>query len=85
MRYLMLLLALTLTGCAIAKQVPLPDGSTGYAINACREPAACYRKAAKVCGGKYEILSESSGTHGGIVGGLGAVSSHYQMTVRCPQ
>ena len=85
MKKLTLLLVLTLSGCAIAKQVPLPDGTAGYAISACRDPAACYRKAAKVCDGKYEILSESSGTSGGIAGGFGAIGSHYTMTVRCPQ
>lgn len=83
MKKLVLLLALPLSACAIAKRVPLPDGSEGYAINACRDEAACYRKAAKVCGGKYEIVSQGSGAHGAITPAMGAIGSHHTMTVKC--
>jgi hypothetical protein len=68
----LLLLSIALAGCVGTKPMPLPDGGSGYALQ-CPDQASCYRKAAKVCGGKYEVLNESTGF-------LGA---DYQMGVRC--
>lgn len=74
-----LLLAAPLSACIFMKEIPLPDGSKGYAISNCRDAAACYRKAAETCGGKYEIIESSTQTVG-----VGVISSPHQMTFSCP-
>jgi hypothetical protein len=84
MRINLILVTLLLSGCATAKLVPLPNGEQGYAISKCDDIAECYRKAAKVCGGKYEILSQSNESTGALSGGVGFMVPQYTITVSCP-
>lgn len=76
-----------LAGCATAKPVPLPNGEQGFAIEDCDDMAECYKKAAEACGGKYEIVGQSSGTVGTVSGAGGVVSGvvvpQYGITVAC--
>lgn len=80
-------LGMALSGCASAKLVPLPDGTTGYVVKNCKDMAVCYKKAAEVCGGKYEVIERSSGQVGAMSGAngylSGASSLRYTMTIRC--
>lgn len=82
-----ILTAVALSGCASAKLVPLPDGSTGYVVKNCDDMAECYKKAAEVCGGKYELM-DKSGTSVGVVSGAGGYVSgatvpQYTITIKC--
>jgi hypothetical protein len=73
--------AALLGGCALAK----PDGTEGWVIYECVDVARCYRKAAEVCGGKYEILHQSTHTSGAVIGGTGVIDSSYTMTIKCEE
>jgi hypothetical protein len=56
------------SGCVTSKPVALPNGTQGYAIRcpgAARDISDCMNEAAKVCGGKYQILDRD----GNVVGG----------------
>lgn len=61
-------LLLLLAGCVTVKPVRLPDGTQGYSLN-CRpgqhEWASCMNKAAELCHGPYQIVSQNSQTSGG--------------------
>lgn len=86
-RTVLALLALALGGCVTAKPIPLPDGSRGYVVDECDSLAVCYRKAAETCGGKYELISEASGSVGNVSGSpavIGFVIPTYSVTFRCP-
>jgi hypothetical protein len=72
-------IAATLAGCATVTPVPLPNGQQGLAIEACDTMATCYKKAAEVCGGKYEIIGEGSKTSGAS----GYVGTTHSMTIQC--
>jgi hypothetical protein len=72
---LLLLLTAVIAGCVTAQPMPLPDGSSGYSLNECPDQAWCYRKAAKVCGGKFEVINEQGGT--------GLFGTDYRMSFRC--
>jgi hypothetical protein len=62
------LVTVALTGCVTARPVSLPNGTKGLAINcpgAARDIGDCMNEAARVCGGKYQILDRD----GAVVGG----------------
>jgi hypothetical protein len=63
-----LLASLAVAGCVTSRPVALPNGTQGLAVNcpgAARDIADCMNEAAKVCGGKYQILDRE----GNVVGG----------------
>ncbi len=71
--YLVALLAL-ISGCVSARPVALPNGTQGYAIRcpgAARDISDCMNEAAKVCGGKYQILDRDGNVVGGAAVGTG--------------
>jgi hypothetical protein len=62
-----LLFLLALSGCITARPVALPDGRQGFAIKclgAARDIGDCMNEAAKVCGGKYQVVTQD-----GVAGG----------------
>src|SRR6185369_10729905 len=69
-----------LAGCATAKPVPLPNGQQGFAIEDCDSMAECYKKAAEVCGGKYEIVGQESGSVGTVTTTGGVIVPQYSLT-----
>lgn len=76
---LLIVVFLALSGCSVARKAALPDGSEGYVVSNCKSMSYCYNRAAKLCGGKYEIID-----HGQEVQGvLAALETKYQMTIRC--
>ena len=71
-------LLVLLSGCVTARLVALPNGTQGYAIRcpgAARDISDCMNEAAKVCGGKYQILDRDGNVVGGaaVATGNGAV------------
>lgn len=73
-----LLAVLSIAGCVTSRPVALPNGTQGVAINcpgAARDIADCMNEAAKVCGGKYQILDREGNVVGGaaVASGNGAV------------
>ena len=84
MRNMIALVALGLAGCLTVKAVPLPKGQTGYTIMNCSDMAQCYRKAAEVCGGDYELFSQNSDTSGSVIEGNGGIYSQFTITITCP-
>ena len=86
MRFLAVLLCIALTSCISATQVPLPSGETGWFINRCSDLSDCYKRAAELCSGKYEIVGESQDTTGVPMstGGTIIATSH-GMTIKCAQ
>jgi hypothetical protein len=73
-----LLAVLAFAGCVTSRPVALPNGTQGVAINcpgAARDIADCMNEAAKVCGGKYQILDREGNVVGGaaVASGNGAV------------
>lgn len=79
MRMLLVVFVTALSACSIAHKAALPDGSSGYVISKCKDMSYCYNRAAKLCGGKYEILDQGLQTEGVLV----ALETKFQMTVRC--
>jgi hypothetical protein len=70
-----LLAVLSIAGCVTSRPVALPNGTQGVAINcpgAARDIADCMNEAAKVCGGKYQILDRE----GNVVGGAAVASGN---------
>lgn len=53
-----------------AQQVHLPDGSIGTSIR-CDTTTACMNKAAEICAGPYEVVSERTGATPGSAGSPG--------------
>lgn len=80
MRPVVILAAVLLAGCAMQKNVYLPDGRRGYSIS-CSGGALnwemCYAKAGEICQAKgYEVISKSdeqgavvTGSQYGVFGG----------------
>lgn len=69
MRYPIYAAVLMLAAC-VPKPVTLPDGRQGYSIDCsglCCDIGDCMNKAAKVCGGPYQILGQDSANSGGAV------------------
>jgi hypothetical protein len=68
-----LLLALGATACVTSRPVALPNGAQGFDINCpgtARDIGDCMNEAARICGGKYQIVDRE----GNVVGGA-AVSA----------
>ena len=80
-----------LSGCVTARPVALPNGTQGYAIRcpgAARDISDCMNEAARVCGGKYQILDREGNVVGGaaVPAGNGAVwvqGIHRTLIVSC--
>lgn len=94
MRYWVLGVMLGLTGCVLKvgeKPVTLPDGTQGYSIRcngAARDISDCMNEAARICGGKYQIIKGETADVGGAAMpmGKGAVfvrGLHRTMIVSC--
>ncbi|MGB9331332.1 MAG: hypothetical protein WCB10_11225 [Steroidobacteraceae bacterium] len=86
-----LAIATGLCACVTERPVALPNGTQGYAIRcpgAARDIADCMNEAAKVCGGKYQILDRDGNVVGGaaVATGNGAVwvqGVHRTLIVSC--
>ena len=67
MRSIALLAAIAaLTGCMnVARPTVLPDGSKGYVVNRCRHLDKCMAKANEVCGGPYDLKTQSESFQNG--------------------
>jgi hypothetical protein len=79
----LVLAAVGFAGCVTVTAVPLPSGQSGFTIE-CWELPDCYKKAARVCGGKYEIFHQGTSTSGAVVEGNGSISSEHTITITCP-
>jgi hypothetical protein len=65
-------------GCVSERPIALPNGTDGWAIRcpgAPRNISDCLNEAAKICGGKYQILDRDGSVIGGaaVAAGNGAV------------
>lgn len=89
---ILVLISLLLAGCSVtpAKTVRLPDGSQGYSIDCAfmGDWASCMNKAAQICKGRYEIISQGGSSNGGVAVAAGpttvsATSQVQEMIVRC--
>lgn len=80
-------LAAILAGCATAEPVPLPSGRQGYAIEHCHSVSMCYKKAAEVCGGPYDVVDQHGKTITTVSGSGGVVSGGsapvYALVIEC--
>jgi hypothetical protein len=84
-------LMVLISGCVTERPVALPNGTQGYAIRcpgAARDISDCMNEAAKVCGGKYQILDRDGNVVGGaaVSTGNGAVwvqGVHRTLIVSC--
>lgn len=91
MRYSILVMAAILSGCVTEHPVTLPNGQSGYSINCpgtSHDIGDCMNEAARICGGKYEILDRDSESAGGAVAPAGQSAVfmngiHRTMIVRC--
>lgn len=84
MRLLPILLCVALAGCVTTEQVPLPNGETGWYIGDCDGPPTCYKKAAELCAGKYEIVNQSQDVVGVPMNSGGTiVGTSHGMTIKC--
>ena len=62
------------SGCVTSRPVALPNGTQGYAIKcpgAARDIADCMNEAARVCGGKYQIVDRDGNVTGGVATAVG--------------
>ena|ERR1700674_2729736 len=89
-----LLLTLGAIACVTSRPVALPNGTQGFAIRcpgAARDIGDCMNEAARICGGKYQIVDRDGNIAGGAVvptGSGGAVfvhGVHRTMIVSCQQ
>ena len=91
MRLLLLFPVVALAGCVTSRPVSLPDGGRGFAINCpgvARDIADCMNEAAKVCGGKYQVVTRDGLVAGGVVtpvgnGAVFAQGVHRTLIVSC--
>lgn len=80
------LLCIGLTSCITVTQVPLPNGESGWYIDQCSSLADCYKRAAELCSGKYEIVGESQNTTGVPMSTGGTIiTTAHGMTIKCAQ
>ena len=85
------MLGLVLCGCATTKDVALPDGDRGLAINCSGSAMAwsdCMDAAAKKCGGPYTVIDRSGGSGGAVAIPAGtstiiATAVDREMIVKC--
>lgn len=57
-----ILSTLLLTGCVTVSPVRLPDGTRGYSLVCAphqHESASCMNKAAELCRGPYQVVSQT--------------------------
>lgn len=70
MRYAICALVLTLSACVTSRPVMLSNGSRGLAINcpgAARDFAECMGRAAKACGGSYQVVDRDGSVLGSAI------------------
>jgi hypothetical protein len=70
MRYTVCALVLTLSGCVTSRPVMLSNGTQGFAINcpgAARDIGECMNKAAKACGGEYQMVDRDGSLVGSAI------------------
>ncbi len=87
------LVALAASACVTSRPVALPNGTQGFAIRcpgAARDIADCMNEAARICGGKYQILDPEGNVVGGAAvpvgnGAIWANSMHRTLIVSCQQ
>lgn len=78
------LMVLALAGCVTATPIPLPSGASGVAIEGCDSEATCFKKAAEVCKGAYDIVHTSSDVVGaGTAQGGSIVQTVHSMVIQC--
>lgn len=73
-RVLLAFAVVAFSGCVTSRHVALPNGTQGYAIKcpgAARDISDCMNEAARVCGGKYQILDRDGNMAGGVVAPVG--------------
>lgn len=89
---LWVLLPLLLAGCHANRAVTLPDGSQGISVDCsgtARNISHCMDKAAKACGGPYEVIAQDGSTTGAVLipngygGGTVVAGVRRNMIVRC--
>jgi len=72
MRWCIIIISLSLVGCATAKKTYTSDGQEGYVIT-CSGSALnwgmCYEKAGQLCGEKGYVVLEKMGDQGAMVSG----------------
>jgi hypothetical protein len=85
MRYLVVLLVLS--GCAVQpKPFSGPNGRQAYAMECSGEGRTmhdCLVKAGDLCQRGYDVVTQSSGPSGAIVGGYGAVGARESLAIEC--
>lgn len=90
-KLLCVLLAVCLTGCAVAHKTVTPDGRQGISINCSGSAMAwnqCYEKAGEQCPHGYDVLSkDGDGGNATAAGGGGffgaGVSNTRSMLIAC--
>jgi len=73
-RVLLAIAVCAVSGCVTSRPVALPNGTQGYAIKchgAARDIADCMNEAARLCGGKYQILDRDGNVAGGVATAVG--------------
>jgi hypothetical protein len=86
-----LLSLLALSGCVTHRPVALPDGRQGFAIRcpgAARDISDCMNETAKLCGGKYQVVTQDGAVVGGVFtpignGGVFVQGVHRTLIVGC--
>ena len=70
-------------GCATAKPITGPDGSQHQLIT-CESIEYCYEKATEVCGGKYQMVNNST-EHNSIAMANSSpiITSQFKLLVKC--
>lgn len=78
-----------LSACIITSEFPLPDGRTAYQLTNCKDQAWCARKAAKICGGRYEVVNEGERQYSTVSSGGGVTTGfsipQHELTITCPK
>ena len=91
LRFVVVVAAIALAGCAVSSETVLPSGAHGYSINcsgAAMTWAQCYEKAGSLCPNGYKIVEQEGQTPGTTVGAtpsalFGAPIVDRTMLVQC--
>ena len=80
---------LMLSACSSGppKGFPLPDGRTGYQARcdgSANSITSCYRHAAEVCGGKYEVVGEDKSSSSVEINGTVSPLIKRSIQFTCP-